>query len=77
MNARAADHHACYLLRIGRDRLAVTFADGVPTVADAPPRRPDCTITINLVAFFLLALGRWTAPTPMARAKVVVWGRKP
>jgi uncharacterized protein (TIGR03083 family) len=77
VNAGAADHHACYLLRIGRDRFAVTFAAGVPTVTDAPPRRPDCTIAIDPVAFLLLALGRWTAPTAMARAKVVVWGRKP
>ncbi len=77
VNASAADHRACYLLRIGRDRFAVTFADGVPTVTDAPPRRPDCTIAIDPVAFLLLALGRWTAPTAMARAKVVVWGRKP
>ncbi|GGQ65236.1 maleylpyruvate isomerase family mycothiol-dependent enzyme [Streptomyces asoensis] len=77
VNAGAADHHACYLLRIGSDRFAVTFADGVPTVSDAPPRRPDCTIAIDPVAFLLLALGRWTAPTAMARAKVVTWGRKP
>ncbi|MET8076225.1 maleylpyruvate isomerase family mycothiol-dependent enzyme [Streptomyces sp. NPDC005303] len=77
VNAGAAGHHACYLLRIGRARFAVTFADGVPTAADTPPRRPDCTIAIDPVAFLLLALGRWTAPTVMARAKVVVWGRKP
>ncbi|BBC29512.1 uncharacterized protein SGFS_008060 [Streptomyces graminofaciens] len=77
VNPGAAGHHACYLLRIGRDRFAVTFADGVPTVTDTPPRRPDCTIAIDPVAFLLLALGRWTAPTVMARAKVVVWGRKP
>jgi uncharacterized protein (TIGR03083 family) len=77
VNAGAAGHHACYLLRIGRDRFAVTFADGVPTVTGTPPRRPDCTIAIAPVAFLLLALGRWTTPTVMARAKVVVWGRKP
>jgi uncharacterized protein (TIGR03083 family) len=77
VNADAAGHHACYLLRVGRDRFAVTFADGVPTVTDTPPRRPDCTIAIDPVAFLLLALGRWTAPTAMARAKVVVWGHKP
>ncbi|AYC36860.1 hypothetical protein DWG14_01070 [Streptomyces griseorubiginosus] len=77
VNAGATDHHACYLLRVGRDRFAVTFSDGVPTVTDAPPRRPDCTIAIDPVAFLLLALGRWTAPTAMARAKVIAWGRKP
>ncbi|MFD4557715.1 maleylpyruvate isomerase family mycothiol-dependent enzyme [Streptomyces sp. NPDC058469] len=77
VNAAAAGHHACYAVRTGRDRFAVTFADGVPTVSDAPPRRPDCTIAIDPIAFLLLALGRWTAPTTMARAKVIVWGRKP
>ncbi|MEV6379598.1 maleylpyruvate isomerase family mycothiol-dependent enzyme [Streptomyces sp. NPDC051773] len=77
VNAGAAGHDACYLMRIGRDRFAVTFVDGVPTVTDTPPRRPDCTIAIDPVAFLLIALGRWTTPTAMARAKVVVWGRKP
>ncbi|KND43075.1 maleylpyruvate isomerase family mycothiol-dependent enzyme [Streptomyces stelliscabiei] len=77
VNSGAVGHHACYLLRIGSDRFAVTFADGVPTVTDTPPRRPDCTIAIDPVAFLLLALGRWTTPTVMARAKVLVWGRKP
>ncbi|MEU5276927.1 maleylpyruvate isomerase family mycothiol-dependent enzyme [Streptomyces asoensis] len=77
VNAGAAGHRACYALRIGRDRFSVTFADGVPTVTDTPPRRPDCTIAIDPVAFLLLALGRWTAPAAMARAKVVVWGRRP
>jgi len=77
VNADAAGHQACYAIRTGRDRFAVTFADGVPTVTDIPPRRPDCTIAIDPVAFLLLALGRWSAPAVMARAKVVVWGRRP
>ncbi|NEB04116.1 maleylpyruvate isomerase family mycothiol-dependent enzyme [Streptomyces sp. SID13726] len=77
VNSGAAGHRACYLLRIGRDRFAVDFANGVPTVTDTPPRRPDCTIAIDPVAFLLLALGRCTIPSVMARAKVVVWGRKP
>ncbi|MGW1208044.1 maleylpyruvate isomerase family mycothiol-dependent enzyme [Streptomyces sp. NPDC002499] len=77
VSAGAANHQACYLVRTGRDRFAVTFVDGVPTVTDTPPRRPDCTIAIDPVAFLLLALGRWSAPTVMARAKVIVWGRKP
>ncbi|MFJ4783513.1 maleylpyruvate isomerase family mycothiol-dependent enzyme [Streptomyces sp. NPDC088794] len=38
VSAGAADHRACYLVRTGRDRFAVTFADGVPTVTDTPPR---------------------------------------
>jgi len=77
VNAGAAGHHACYVVRTGRERFAVTFADGVPTVSDEPPRRPDCTIAIDPVAFLLLALGRWSAPATMARAKVIVWGRRP
>ncbi|WP_448321231.1 maleylpyruvate isomerase family mycothiol-dependent enzyme [Streptomyces sp. CO7] len=77
VNAGAAGHHACYALRIGSDRFAVTFVEGVPTVTDTPPRRPDCTISIDPVAFLLLALGRWTTLGVMARAKVVVRGRKP
>ncbi|MET7484569.1 maleylpyruvate isomerase family mycothiol-dependent enzyme [Streptomyces sp. NPDC005538] len=77
VNAGAGGHDACYSVRTGRERFAVTFAAGVPTVTDTPPRRPDCTIAIDPVAFLLLALGRWTAPGVMARGKVVVWGRRP
>ncbi|WP_052391572.1 maleylpyruvate isomerase family mycothiol-dependent enzyme [Streptomyces sp. NRRL B-24484] len=74
----AAGHDACYRLRIrGGDGFAVTFTDGAAVVSDRPPRRPDCTISTEPVAFFLIALGRYTATTALARGKVLAWGRRP
>ncbi|MFC8427448.1 maleylpyruvate isomerase family mycothiol-dependent enzyme [Streptomyces sp. NPDC057253] len=74
----AAGHRACYELRVrGVSRLTVTFTDGALAVHAEPPRRPDCTIMIDPITFFLLALGRCTAAGAIARGKVLAWGRKP
>jgi uncharacterized protein (TIGR03083 family) len=73
-----AGHNACYELRVrGGSRFAVTFADGVVTVTDEPPRRPHCTILTEPVTFFLIALGRCNTTAAMARGKILAWGRKP
>ncbi|PBC70685.1 uncharacterized protein (TIGR03083 family) [Streptomyces sp. TLI_235] len=74
----AAGHNACYRLRVrGGGGFAVTFTDGVAVVGQEPPRRVDCTILTEPVAFFLIALGRYTATTALARGKVLAWGRRP
>ncbi|MEV6205601.1 maleylpyruvate isomerase family mycothiol-dependent enzyme [Kitasatospora sp. NPDC051914] len=74
----AAGHDACYELRLrGGERFAVTFTDGGAAVSEEPPRRPDCTILTEPVAFFLMALGRYTATDALTRGKVLAWGRKP
>ncbi len=74
----AAGHGACYRLRVrGLDGFAVTFTDGAAVVSQAPPRRPDCTILTEPVAFFLIALGRCTATEALVRGKVLAWGRRP
>ncbi|WP_055589344.1 maleylpyruvate isomerase family mycothiol-dependent enzyme [Peterkaempfera griseoplana] len=74
----AAGHHGCYAIRLrGGSRFAVTIADGAATVTTEPSRRPDCTISIEPVAFFLLALGRTGLLSVMARGKVLSWGRRP
>jgi hypothetical protein len=74
----AAGHHACYRLRIrGLDGFAVTFTDGAAVVSQEPPRRPDCTILTEPVAFLLIALGRYTATAALTRGKVLAWGRRP
>lgn len=79
VNAPAAARlNACYQLRIrGGSRFAVTFTDGTPAITATPPRRPDCTISCEPVTFFLLALGRRTAASAIARGKIHAWGRKP
>ncbi|MEU0600873.1 maleylpyruvate isomerase family mycothiol-dependent enzyme [Streptomyces sp. NPDC006393] len=74
----AAGHSACYELRVrGLSRLTVTFTNGTVAVHTEPSRRPDCTITIEPITFFLLALGRRSTPGAIARGKVLAWGRKP
>ncbi|MEU9040582.1 MULTISPECIES: maleylpyruvate isomerase family mycothiol-dependent enzyme [unclassified Kitasatospora] len=74
----AAGHHACYRLRVrGLGGFTVTFTDGAAVVSQEPPRRPDCTILIEPVAFLLIALGRCTATAALTRGKVLAWGRRP
>ncbi|MEU9078071.1 maleylpyruvate isomerase family mycothiol-dependent enzyme [Kitasatospora sp. NPDC048538] len=74
----AAGHNACYRLRIrGLRGFAVTFTDGAAVVTQEPPRRPDCTILTEPVAFLLIALGRYTATAALTRGKVLAWGRRP
>ncbi|MDH6143401.1 uncharacterized protein (TIGR03083 family) [Kitasatospora sp. GP30] len=74
----AAGHNACYRLKVrGLCGFAVTFTDGVTVVNDEPPRRPDCTILTEPVAFLLIALGRYSAAGAFARGKVFAWGRRP
>lgn len=74
----AAGHGGCYAIRLrGGSRFAVTFTDGAAAVTEAPPRRPDCTIWIEPVAFLLLALGRLSPQAVMARGQVLSWGRRP
>jgi uncharacterized protein (TIGR03083 family) len=74
----AAGHNACYRLKVrGLGGFAVTFTDGVAVVSEDPPRRPDCTILTEPVAFLLIALGRCSANRALTRGKVLAWGRRP
>ncbi|MFF0159885.1 maleylpyruvate isomerase family mycothiol-dependent enzyme [Streptomyces sp. NPDC005263] len=74
----AAGQSACYELRLrGLSRFTVTFTNGTVAVHAEPPRRPDCTIMIDPITFFLIALGRRSATGAIARGKVLAWGRKP
>ncbi|MFF0787959.1 maleylpyruvate isomerase family mycothiol-dependent enzyme [Streptomyces spiralis] len=74
----AAGHSACYQLRVrGVSRLTVTFTNGAVAVHADSPRRPDCTIMIEPITFFLLALGRRSVTGAIARGKILSWGRKP
>lgn len=62
---------------MGGARFGVTFTDGAVTVSPRPPARPDCTIAIEPVTFFLMALGRTDPQGAMARGRVLAWGRRP
>jgi uncharacterized protein (TIGR03083 family) len=69
---------ACVEVRFrGGPRLAVTFEKGVPTVSSSPPRRVDCYVSADPVAFFLVAMGLTGPWGAIARGKIVSWGRKP
>lgn len=69
---------AGYTIRLwGGGRFGVTFTDGAVTVTPRPPARPDCTILIEPVTFFLMALGRVDPWGAMARGRVFARGRKP
>lgn len=69
---------ARYTIRLwGGSRFGVTFTDGAVTVTPRPPDRPDCTILIEPVTFFLMALGRTDPYGAMARGRVFAWGRRP
>ncbi|MBD0739310.1 maleylpyruvate isomerase family mycothiol-dependent enzyme [Streptomyces sp. CBMA29] len=73
-----AGHTACYDLRLrGGPRFTATFTDGALAVTDAPPRRPDCTIVTEPVTFLLIALGRRTTTSALARGAILAWGRRP
>ncbi|MER5472017.1 maleylpyruvate isomerase family mycothiol-dependent enzyme [Streptomyces sp. NPDC002685] len=76
---RTAGMNARYDIRLwgGAGRFGVTLADGVLTVDAQPPARPDCTILIEPVTFLLMALGRQGQASPLARGRIIVWGRKP
>ncbi|WP_406037281.1 maleylpyruvate isomerase N-terminal domain-containing protein [Micromonospora sp. NBC_00898] len=72
------DLTACYELRLrGLTRFSVLFTDGVATVSDTPPRRVDCTISIDPVSFFLLSAGLSSQWPLLARGALRAWGRKP
>ncbi|MFF2407654.1 maleylpyruvate isomerase family mycothiol-dependent enzyme [Streptomyces sp. NPDC058092] len=76
--ATTARLSAGYTIRLwGGARFGVTFTDGAVTVTPRPPARPDCTILIEPVTFFLMALGRCNPRGAIARGRVFARGRKP
>lgn len=58
-------------------QLAVTFDNGAMSVNQTPPRRVDCHISADPVAFFQVALGNISQWGPIATGKLMTWGTKP
>ncbi|WP_035844419.1 maleylpyruvate isomerase family mycothiol-dependent enzyme [Kitasatospora azatica] len=76
--AATAGRRASFAIGLrGGARFGVALADGVVTVSQDPPDRPDCTIITEPVTFFLMALGRCTPLQAISRGKILSWGRKP
>ncbi|MFC9248755.1 maleylpyruvate isomerase family mycothiol-dependent enzyme [Streptomyces sp. NPDC057136] len=75
--AATAGLTARYTIRLWSGaRFGVTFTDGAVTVASQPPARPDCTIHIEPVTFFLMALGRRNPVAAIASGRILAWGRR-
>lgn len=70
---------ARYTIRLRGDggAFGVTVAGDAVRVAPEPQDRPDCTILIDPVAFLLIALGRRSPWSAMARGQILATGRKP
>jgi uncharacterized protein (TIGR03083 family) len=64
-------------LRGNPDRFAAAFSGGSVSVTPGAPRRSDCTIVTEPVTFLLIALGRCSPWSAVARGKILAWGRKP
>ncbi|HKS52469.1 MAG TPA: maleylpyruvate isomerase N-terminal domain-containing protein [Pseudonocardiaceae bacterium] len=74
----AAGVRATYDIRIrGGDRFHFIFNDGALSVEDAAPRRVDCHISADPVAFLMVAWNRQSQWTAIAVGKLLAWGRKP
>jgi len=72
------DLDACVEMRFrGGPRLAITFDKGVPAISASPPRRVDCYVSADPVAFFLVAMGLSGPWGAVARGKIISWGRRP
>lgn len=68
---------ACYQVHVrGGSRFVVRF-DGEAAQVEPPGRRVDCHLSVDPVAFLLVAYGRVSQWGPIANGKLVAWGRKP
>ncbi|MGH3536214.1 MAG: SCP2 sterol-binding domain-containing protein [Pseudonocardiaceae bacterium] len=75
---RAAGLRATYELRIrGGDRFRLVFDNGALRIEKPSPRRVDCYISADPVAFLKIVWGRQSQWPAIARGQVLAWGRKP
>ena len=61
----------------GYPSLHYVFADGVLSVQEPTDRKVDVHISVDPVAFMLVGYGRVSQWGPMARGKLLAYGRKP
>lgn len=61
----------------GAGRAYFLFDDGDLSVTSSPPPRVDCHLSVDPVAFLLVAWGRIDQWPAIGRGKLVAWGRKP
>ena len=69
---------ATYDVRLrGGPRFIARFNDGGLTIAPTDSRPVDCHILADPVAFLLVGYGRLSQWGPIARGRLLAWGRKP
>lgn len=68
---------ATYLIAVrGGPRWAVRFRDGTASI-EQPQGRIDCRLSVDPVAFLLVAYGRVSQWGPITRGQLLAWGRRP
>lgn len=76
--AKAAGVQATYDIRIRRgDRFHFVFDDGSVRVEEPSPRRVDCHISADPVAFLMVVWARQGQWSAISTGKLTAWGRKP
>ncbi len=74
----AAGVRAVYDVRIrGGSRYRFTFDDGSLVIEPPSSERVDCHISADAIAFLLVAWGRQSQYSAIAKGKLMAWGRKP
>jgi len=75
---KAAGLRANYEIRLrGGGRAFFLFDDGNLTVTSAPPTRVDCHLLVEPAPFLLVAWGRQSQWSRIARGQLLAWGRRP
>lgn len=75
---RAAGLRATYALHIrGGERFHFVFENGTVAVEEPVPRRIDCHISADPVAFLMVVWGRRSQWSAIVRGQLLAWGRKP
>lgn len=76
--ANAAGVRATYDVRIrGGDSFHFIFDDGDLKVEEPSPRRVDCHLSVDPVAFLMVFWARQNQWPAIAQGKLLAWGRKP
>ena len=75
--AKAGRLNACFEVRVrGQGRFFVTV-DGKAELHESAPRRADCHLSVDPVAFFMVAGGVISQWGPILKGQMLAWGRKP
>lgn len=77
---KAAGLRACFEVRVrgSAQRVYLVFDDGALTAGTRrPARKVDCHLSVDPTAFLLVAWDRTSQWGPIAKGRMVAWGRKP